>query len=81
MQAKQSKSKTGKSTSGTGTSSKTAGQSGATPGQRGGASTSNKNTKENFQKKLLICQKTYDYKDESKDVKGKTERLNAINEI
>jgi serine/threonine-protein phosphatase 2A regulatory subunit B' len=30
---------------------------------------------------LLICQKNYDYKDESKDVKGKTERLNAINEI
>jgi len=29
----------------------------------------------------MICQKTYDYKDESKDVKGKTERLNAINEI
>jgi len=25
--------------------------------------------------------KNYDYKDESKDVKGKTERLNAINEI
>jgi len=48
MQAKQSKSKTGKSTSGTGTGSKAAGASGATPGQRGGASTSNKNTKENF---------------------------------
>jgi hypothetical protein len=29
----------------------------------------------------MICQKNYDYKDESKDVKGKTERLNAINEI
>jgi len=40
-----------------------------------------KNTKESFTKKLLICQTTYDYKDESKDVKGKTERLNAINEI
>lgn len=28
-----------------------------------------------------MCQKTFDYKDEQKDVKGKTERLNAINEI
>ena len=42
---------------------------------------STKNTKESFQKKLLLIQKTYDYKDESRDVKGKTERLNAINEI
>jgi serine/threonine-protein phosphatase 2A regulatory subunit B' len=25
--------------------------------------------------------KTYDYKDETKDVRGKTERLNAINEL
>jgi hypothetical protein len=25
--------------------------------------------------------KTYDYKDEQKDVKGKTERLNAIQEL
>jgi len=25
--------------------------------------------------------KTYDYKDEQKDVKGKTERLNAITEL
>ena len=30
---------------------------------------------------MLICQRTYDYKDESRDVKGKTERLNAINEM
>ena len=30
---------------------------------------------------LLTCQKVYDYKDESKDVKGKTERLNSINEL
>jgi len=48
---------------------------------RGGAAAGNTKTKERFQKKLLVCQKTYDYKDESKDVKGKTERLNAINEI
>lgn len=53
----------------------------AQPGARGTSGPANKNTKESFQKKLLICQKTYDYKDESKDVKGKTERLNAINEI
>lgn len=43
--------------------------------------TQGKNTKESFQKKLLLIQKVYDYKDEQKDVKGKTERLNAINEI
>ena len=48
---------------------------------RGGVQGGQKQTKESFQKKLLICQKNYDYKDESKDVKGKTERLNAINEI
>ena len=48
---------------------------------RGGNAATNTKSKEGFQKKLLICQKVYDYKDESKDVKGKTERLNAINEI
>ena len=74
------KSKTGK-TSGTTGSSKTGATSSSQPGNRPGGGTTNKNTKESFQKKLLICQKNYDYKDESKDVKGKTERLNAINEI
>ena len=54
---------------------------GSQPGQRGAGGGASKNSKESFQKKLLICQKNYDYKDESKDVKGKTERLNAINEI
>jgi hypothetical protein len=76
---KPNKTKTGKSTA-TGASSKTS-ATGSTPGARGAGATSKQNTKESFQKKLLICQKTYDYKDESKDVKGKTERLNAINEI
>lgn len=28
-----------------------------------------------------MCMKTYDYKDEQKDVKGKAERLNAIHEL
>jgi len=32
-------------------------------------------------KKINLCMKTYDYKDETKDVKGKTERLNAITEL
>ena len=73
------KSKTNK-TSTAGATSKASGNTN-TPGQRGAGGTTNKNTKESFQKKLLICQKNYDYKDESKDVKGKTERLNAINEI
>jgi hypothetical protein len=30
-----------------------------------------KNSKEAFMKKLGVCMKCYDYKDESKDVKGK----------
>lgn len=81
MQKQAKGGKTGKSSTTGGTGSKAVSGSGATPGNRGGGGTTNKNTKENFQKKLLICQKTYDYKDESKDVKGKTERLNAINEI
>ena len=77
-----SKSKTGK-TSGTAGASKSGagGSSGAQPNRTPGAGGQTKNSKESFQKKLLICQKSYDYKDESKDVKGKTERLNAINEI
>eukprot|EP00344_Euplotes_crassus_P002205 CAMPEP_0197009938 /NCGR_PEP_ID=MMETSP1380-20130617/52085_1 /TAXON_ID=5936 /ORGANISM="Euplotes crassus, Strain CT5" /LENGTH=449 /DNA_ID=CAMNT_0042431515 /DNA_START=102 /DNA_END=1448 /DNA_ORIENTATION=- len=37
--------------------------------------------KELFNKKLQICMKAYDYKDETKDVKGKSERLSAINEL
>ena len=73
------KTKSGKSST-TGASKGTA-CGNANAGQRGAFGTTNKNTKESFQKKLLICQKQYDYKDESKDVKGKTERLNAINEI
>jgi hypothetical protein len=43
--------------------------------------TANKNSKDAFLKKLQLCMKTYDYKDETKDVRGKTERLNAINEL
>jgi len=42
---------------------------------------SDKNNKEQLLKKLHICMKVYDYKDESKDVKAKTERLNAIQEL
>ena len=77
-----SKSKTGKTSGTTGASKSGAGgSSGAQPSRTPGAGGTNKNSKESFQKKLLICQKSYDYKDESKDVKGKTERLNAINEI
>jgi hypothetical protein len=75
------KSKTGKSSGATGSSKAGVAASGTEPGNRTGGGTTNKITKESFQKKLLICQKNYHYKDESKDVKGKTERLNAINEI
>lgn len=45
------------------------------------ANNSDKNNKEALLKKLNMCMKTYDYKDESKDVKAKTERLNAIQEL
>lgn len=46
--------------------------------------------KEIFLKKLQICMKTYDYNDETKDVRGKvrtllltfkSERINAISEL
>jgi len=42
---------------------------------------SDKNNKEALLRKLALCTKTYDYKDETKDVKAKTERLNAIQEL
>jgi len=42
---------------------------------------SDKNNKEALLKKLGLCMKTYDYKDETKDVKAKTDRLNAIQEL
>ena len=40
-----------------------------------------KSAKEAFLKKIEACSKIYDYRDETKDVKGKNERLNAINEL
>jgi len=46
-----------------------------------GNSQVDKNSKESFIKKLHLCSKIYDYKDETKDVKGKTERLNAVQEL
>ena len=39
------------------------------------------NTKEALIESIMICLKTYDYTDARKDVKGKTQRLNAINVI
>jgi len=47
----------------------------------GQSGNSEKQNKEALLKKLHVCQRTYDYKDESKDVKAKTERLNAIQEL
>ncbi|CAI2368634.1 unnamed protein product [Moneuplotes crassus] len=41
----------------------------------------NKSAKEAFLKKIDAAMKVYDYVDETKDVKGKSERLNAINEL
>ena len=38
-----------------------------------------KNSKEAFLKKLQLCMKNYDYKDETKDVKGKVTTLLSLN--
>ena len=54
--------------------------SGSRP-DKGSQRTSGKNMKELFLKKLQICMKIYDYNDETKDVKGKSERINAISEL
>ena len=62
-------------------SSKGAGNTASSQGRRDAGAVVNKNSKEQFIKKLQVCMKTYDYKDEQKDVKGKTERLNAITEL
>jgi serine/threonine-protein phosphatase 2A regulatory subunit B' len=78
---KPSKTKTTKTSSTAGTTKSGSTNTSSVPGNRAPGSSSTKNTKESFQKKLVLCQKTFDYKDEQKDVKGKTERLNAINEI
>lgn len=40
-----------------------------------------KSAKDAFLKKIDACMKVYDYRDETKDVKGKNERLSAINEL
>jgi len=40
-----------------------------------------KSAKDAFLKKIDACMKIYDYRDETKDVKGKNERLSAINEL
>jgi hypothetical protein len=37
-----------------------------------------KNSKEAFLKKLQLCMKTYDYKDETKDVRGKVKYTNTF---
>lgn len=39
-----------------------------------------KNSKEQFIKKLQLCMKTYDYKDEQKDVKGKVSYVPFVND-
>ena len=43
--------------------------------------TEKQNSKEIFLKKLQICSITYDYYDDQKDAKGKSERLEAIQDI
>ena len=51
----------------------TASQQGRRDGAGGGVVS--KNSKEQYIKRLQMCMKTYDYKDEQKDVKGKVSRL------
>lgn len=43
--------------------------------------TKSKTAKDAFTKKIEACMKIFDYRDETKDVKGKSERLSAINEL
>lgn len=43
--------------------------------------TKGKSAKEAFLKKIEACMKIYDYKDETRDVKGKNERFSALNEL
>ena len=40
-----------------------------------------KNSKESFIKKLQLCMKNYDYKDETKDVKGKVSLQEDIRKL
>ena len=39
------------------------------------------NVKESFLKRIQMCSVTYDYSDNAKDVKGKSERLTALQEL
>ena len=69
--------KASKGKSSTSKSSATAKASSTTTGTAGGSRTAAKgsNTKEAFLKKLKLCMANFDYKDETKDAKGKTDRL------
>jgi hypothetical protein len=63
------------------TGSKAANTASSQGSRKDAVAPNSKSSKEMFLKKLQICMKNYDYKDEHKDVKGKTERLNAITEL
>jgi len=76
---KETKSKTSTSKT-SGAASKAAAATG-TSSQGNRATAKGTNTKEAFLKKLKLCMQNFDYKDESKDAKGKTDRLQAINEL
>jgi len=75
MKASKGKSSTSKSSS----TAKTP-ATGTSSGNRT-STTKGSNTKEAFLKKLKLCMQNFDYKDESKDSKGKQDRLQAINEL
>lgn len=68
-------------TAGKPVSSKTGKVSGSAQSSSKDAVGRSANAKESFLKKVHICKRTFDYKDEQKDVKGKTERLNAIQDL
>ena len=57
------------------------GQQQSAQGNRKDQVSKTQNSKEALIKKLHLCMRNFDYKDESKDIKAKTDRLNAIAEL
>lgn len=75
---KKATSKTASSTSKSGMGSTNASSQGA---RKDGVSIQGKTSKEAYLKKLAICSKVYDYKDEKKDEKAKQDRLDVIADL
>ena len=62
-------------------SAKTAVQGSAQGSRKDGVPIQGKTSKDVYLKKLAICSKIYDYKDEKKDEKAKEDRMNVIREL